>query len=106
MNGHEKSDPAIVAVKLPNEAARSSEAPAEDEQAAKEAMEPRAGAEENARQQNTHRTQSRERVNSALERVRQLAVTHPRWEPYALIGHVRFCAGGAQQCASLPRSVF
>jgi RNA-directed DNA polymerase len=24
------------------------------------------------------------------------AVTHPRWEPDALIGHVRFCAGGAQ----------
>jgi RNA-directed DNA polymerase len=21
---------------------------------------------------------------------------HPRWEPYALIGPVRFCAGGAQ----------
>lgn len=28
---------------------------------------------------------------------RRFAVTHPRWEPYALIGHVRFCAGGAQQ---------
>jgi RNA-directed DNA polymerase len=26
----------------------------------------------------------------------RFAVTHPRWEPYALIGHVRFCAGGAQ----------
>jgi RNA-directed DNA polymerase len=24
-------------------------------------------------------------------------VTYPRWEPYALIGHVRLCAGGAQQ---------
>ena len=24
------------------------------------------------------------------------AVTHPRWEPYARIGPVRFCAGGAQ----------
>ena len=27
---------------------------------------------------------------------RRFAVTHPRWEPYALIGPVRFCAGGAQ----------
>ncbi len=27
----------------------------------------------------------------------RFAVRHPRWEPYALIGHVRFCAGGAQQ---------
>jgi group II intron reverse transcriptase/maturase len=28
---------------------------------------------------------------------KRFAVRHPRWEPYALIGHVRFCAGGAQQ---------
>jgi hypothetical protein len=28
---------------------------------------------------------------------RRFAVKHPRWEPYALIGHVRFCAGRAQQ---------
>lgn len=28
---------------------------------------------------------------------RRFAVTHPRWEPDALIGPVRFCAGGAQQ---------
>ena len=27
----------------------------------------------------------------------RFAVKHPRWEPYALIGPVRFCAGGAQQ---------
>jgi len=27
---------------------------------------------------------------------RRFAVRHPRWEPYALIGHVRICAGGAQ----------
>ena len=26
----------------------------------------------------------------------RFAVTHPRWEPYARIGHVRICAGGAQ----------
>jgi len=34
---------------------------------------------------------------------KRFAVKHPRWEPYALIGPVRICAGGAQQCASLPR---
>ena len=28
---------------------------------------------------------------------RRFAVRHPRWEPYAGIPHVRFCAGGAQQ---------
>jgi hypothetical protein len=27
----------------------------------------------------------------------RFAANHPRWEPYALIGPVRFCAGGAQQ---------
>jgi RNA-directed DNA polymerase len=27
----------------------------------------------------------------------RFAVKHPRWEPYARIGHVRFCAGGVQQ---------
>ena len=26
----------------------------------------------------------------------RFAVTHPRWEPYARIGHVRICAGGAR----------
>jgi len=26
----------------------------------------------------------------------RFAVTHPRWEPYALMGHVRICAGGRQ----------
>jgi len=29
---------------------------------------------------------------------------HPRWEPYAGKPHVRFYAGGVQQCTSLPRS--
>ena len=28
---------------------------------------------------------------------RRFAVKHPRWEPYARIGPVRICAGGAQQ---------
>jgi len=27
----------------------------------------------------------------------RFAVRHPRWKPHALIGPVRFCAGGAQQ---------
>jgi RNA-directed DNA polymerase len=46
----------------------------------------------------------RKLVNDWLPRPRILhpwpsdrfAVRHPRWEPYARIGHVRFCAGGAQ----------
>ena len=49
MQEREKSDPAIVAVKLPNKTG----------QPAAEAMERRAGAKENASQHNTRRTQSR-----------------------------------------------
>jgi hypothetical protein len=103
MHGHEKSDLAIVATKPANKAERS----------AAEPVERRAGAKGNAGQQGTHRTQNRASVSQALERIRRavgnrarditLTVTHLRWEPYALIGHVRICAGGAQQWASLPR---
>ena len=62
MNGREKSDPAIIAMKPPNGAGR----PAE------EAVERRAGAEGNAGRQSTHRAQNRERVTQALDRVRQV----------------------------------
>ncbi len=34
----------------------------------------------------------------------RFAVKHPRWEPSARIRPARFCAGGAQKRASLPRS--
>jgi hypothetical protein len=81
MHGHEKSDPAIVAGKLTNKAERS----------AAELVEPRAGTKGNVAQQSTHRTQSRISVSQALDRIRQLAVTHPRWEPYAGKPHVRIC---------------
>ena len=60
MHGREKSDSVIVAVKSPNKTG----------EPAAEAMERRAGAEENASQQRTHRTQSRERVSQTPERVR------------------------------------
>ena len=49
MYDREKSDPAIVAVKLMNKAG----------QPGAESAEPRAGAEGNVSQQSTHRTQSR-----------------------------------------------
>src|ERR1700751_3782384 len=94
MHGPEKSDLAIVAGKPANKA----------EQSAAESVERRAGTKGNANQQSTHWTQSQARVSQALERIRQaFAVTHPRWEPYAGKPHVRFCAGGARQLASLPR---
>ena len=78
MNGRKQSDPAIVAVKSPNKSAR----------AETEAMEPRAGAEENASRQSTHRTLSRERVTQALERVRQRARQKKKEKFTALLHHI------------------
>jgi hypothetical protein len=96
MHGREKSDLAIVAEKPANKDARVSAEP----------VEPRAGAEGNTVEADTCRTLSRASVSHGLDRVRQaagIAAKHPRWEPDARIGHVRFCAGGGQQWPSLPR---
>jgi hypothetical protein len=60
MHGHEKSDPAIVAVKPANKAERS----------AAELVEQRAGTKGNVGQQSTRRTQSRISVSQALNRIR------------------------------------
>jgi hypothetical protein len=35
----------------------------------------------------------------------RFAATHPRWEPVCIKVHVRFCAGGDQQCPSIPRQL-
>ena len=92
MYDHEKSDPAIVAVKPTNKAG----------QPAAELVEPRAGTEGNASQQSTGRAQYRGTVSQALKRIRNFvrisrrAVTHPRWEPCARSGLARICAGGAR----------
>ncbi len=91
MHGHEKSDPAIVAVKPANKAKKST-AEASAGKVAAEPGERRAGTKGNAGQQSTCRAQNRISVSQALERIRQFAVTHPRWEPYAGKPHVRFCA--------------
>ena len=87
MDGPEKSDLATVAGKPANKA----------KQSAAESVQRRAGTKGNAGQQSTFRTRSRANVSQALERIRQaMAVTHPRWEPYAGKPHVRFCAGRAR----------
>ncbi|MGC8808449.1 MAG: group II intron reverse transcriptase/maturase [Thiomonas sp.] len=78
MNGGEKSDPAIVAMKSANKAAL----------AVAESMERRAGAKGNARQQSTHRTQTRARVTQALDRVRQAARLRKKERFTALLHHV------------------
>ena len=72
MHGHEKSDPAIVAVKPANKAERS----------AAELVEPRVGTEGNAGQQSTRRTQRRASVAQALER-------YGKWRAIALPSRTR-----------------
>src|SRR5713101_855101 len=62
MHEREKSDPAVVAVKLANKAERS----------AAESVEPRAGTEGNAGQHSTCRAQYRVSVSPVLERIRQV----------------------------------
>ena len=79
MNGLEKSDPAIVAVKPANKGAQ--EAPAEW-------AEPRAGTEGNTDQARTRRTQSRCSVSPGLERVRQVARAGKKVKFTALLHHV------------------
>src|SRR5437762_4481714 len=95
MHGDEKSDLAIVAMKPANKAKKST-AEASAGEVAAEPVERRAGTKGNAGQQSTCRAQNRISVSQALERIRQFAVTHPRWEPYAGKPHVRFCAGGVR----------
>src|SRR6266480_3800818 len=78
MYDHEKSDPAIVAVKPTNKAG----------QPAAELVEPRAGAEGNVRQQSTGRAQYRGTVSQALERIRQAARQRKKEKFTALFHHV------------------
>ena len=78
MHGREKSDSAIVAEKPTNKAVPT----------AAEPVEPRAGAKGNARRQSTHRTQGRERVAQALERVRQAARQRKKEKLTALLHHI------------------
>jgi len=87
MNGHEKSDPAIVAMKLTNKAEPSVERSAGGPYAA-ESVEQRAGTKGNAGQQSTRRTQSRESVSQALERIRKVARERKKEKFTALLHHI------------------
>jgi RNA-directed DNA polymerase len=88
MHGHEKSDHAIVAVKLANKAEGSSAARPAGEKHAAEPVERRAGTEGNADQQSTRRTQSRESVSQALERIRKVARERKKERFTALYHHI------------------
>lgn len=78
MNGQEKSDSAIVAMKSPNKPGLPGA----------EAMEQRAGTKGNAGQQRTHRTQTRARVTQALNRVRLAARQRKKERFTALLHHI------------------
>ena len=78
MNGMEKSDSAIVAVKSAN---KGTSVPAEP-------MEPRAEPKGNPRGQSTRRAQDRESVSQAAERIRQFVQREPRERLTTLLHHV------------------
>jgi RNA-directed DNA polymerase len=78
MHGHGKSDSSIVPTKPPNEA----------EPEAKEAVEERGLAKGNLLERNVSRTQSRQGMSSALERIRQAARRDKRQRFTALLHHV------------------
>src|SRR6267143_407613 len=84
-----ESDRAIVSMNQTNKEERSLAEPGER----------RARAKENIVQPNTHPTQCGDRVFQGLHGVRVAAplANPPRWEPYAVMPLVRFCAGGDQQ---------
>jgi RNA-directed DNA polymerase len=82
MHEREKSDPAIGAGKPTNKAEATSVANAA------EPVEQRAGAKGNASEQSTHRTQGRERVSQALERVRKAARLRKEEKLTALLHHI------------------
>ncbi|HET7805877.1 MAG TPA: group II intron reverse transcriptase/maturase [Pseudolabrys sp.] len=88
MHGRGKSDSVIVAEKPANNADK---AAAEQSVAGAEAAEPgepRTGTKENAEQQSTRRTQSRDSVTQALERIRQVAKTRTKERFTALLHHI------------------
>ena len=82
MHDREKSHSAIVAAKPTNKADATSVADAA------EPVEPRAGTKGNASEQSTHRTQGRERVTQALDRVRQAARQRKDERFTALLHHL------------------
>src|SRR5262245_63463954 len=87
MHGRENTDPTIVARKPTNKAEPSAHA-AHGVSDAAELVEQRAGAKGNADEQSTHRTQGRERVSQALDRVRKAARLKKDEKFTALLHHI------------------
>src|SRR6516164_9438690 len=87
MHEREKSDPAIGAGKPTNKAEANAHAVHGVSDAA-EPVEQRSGAKGNASEQSTHRTQGRERVSQALERVRKVARLKKDEKSTVLLHHI------------------
>jgi RNA-directed DNA polymerase len=88
MNGHEKSDPVIVAMKPTNKAVQPSAEQSAGEPDAAEPVERRMGTKGNAGQQSTRRTQSRASVSQALERIRKVATERKKERFTTLFHHI------------------
>jgi RNA-directed DNA polymerase len=88
MHGRGKSDPVIVAEKPANKADNPAAEQSVAGAVAAEPAEPRAGTKENAEQQSTCRTQSRESVSQALDRIRRVARTRKQEKFTALLHHI------------------
>jgi len=88
MHGHEKSDPAIVVMKPANKVEQPTAEQSAAEPTAAEPVERRAGTKGNAGQQSTRRTQSRESVSQALERIRKAARERKKEKLTALFHHI------------------
>ena len=92
MHGREKSDSAIVAGKPTNKAVSTAAEPVERRAEAKGNAKPA----KHAPDSGPGKCVTGAGSHTASSNEKRFAVTHPRWEPYARIGPVRICAGGAQ----------
>jgi RNA-directed DNA polymerase len=88
MNGHEKSDSVIVAVKPTNKAEQPAAERSTVEPTAAEPVEPRTETKGNADQQSTCRAQHRISVPQALERIRKVARERTKERFTALFHHI------------------
>jgi RNA-directed DNA polymerase len=87
MHGHEKSDPAIVAMKPANKAEQPAAEQSAAELTAAEPVEPRAGTKGNAGQQTMPWAQSQTSMPHALERIRKVARERKKEKFISLFHH-------------------
>ena len=102
MHGHEKSDLVIVALKPANKAKEAYCGGVCGGERSGVGGAKGGGQGKYAPAQHVLDPEPGSRAKRAGAYTATFAVTHPRWEPHAGKPHVRICAGGARQLASLP----